>query len=75
MEDMHIARLRGCIVSAAARPEILANTRRAVTILLLSIFNMPSTEGCKAQLRFNVHGSNLLFGGPSVFARPNFVDM
>ena len=35
---------------------------------------VPGTEGRKAQLRFDGHGSNLLFGSPSFFATPNFAD-
>ena len=35
---------------------------------------MPGTEGRKTKLRFDGHGSNLLFGGPSFFVTPNFAD-
>ena len=42
--------------------------------MLLSTSEVPGTEGRKTKLRFDGHGSNLLFGGPSFFATPNFAD-
>ena len=53
---------------------MLANVKTALRTLLLSTSDVPGTEGRKAQLHFDGHGNNLLFGAPSFFATPNFAD-
>ena len=63
MEAMNIAGPKESIVSACARPEMPAKVKTALRTLLLSTSEVPGTEGRKAQLRFNGHGNNLLFGG------------
>lgn len=74
MEAMHIAGPKESISSAAARPDMPAKVKSALRTLLLSTSDVPGTEGRKAQLRFNGHGNNLFFGGPSFFVTPNFAD-
>jgi len=73
-EAMQIAGPKESIGSACVRPDMPANVKTALRTLLLSTSDVPGTEGRKAQLRFNGHGNNLLFGAPSFFATPNFAD-
>jgi hypothetical protein len=74
MEAMNFGGPKESIVSACARPEMPAKVKTALRTLFLSTSEVPGTEGRKAQLRFDGHGNNLLFGGPSFFAMPNFAD-
>ncbi len=72
---MNTAGPKESFVSACARPEMLSNVETALRTLLLSTSEVPGTEGRKVQLRFSGDGANLLFGGPSFFATPNFADV
>ena len=74
MEAMNIAGPKETIGLACANPMMPAPVKTALRSLLLSTSDVPGTEGRKAKLRFDGHGSNLLFGGPSFFATPNFAD-
>ena len=74
MEAMNIAGPKESIGSACANPMMPATVKTALRTLLLSTSEVPGTEGRKGKLRFDGHGSNLLFGGPSFFATPNFAD-
>lgn len=74
MEAMKIAGPKENIGSACARPGMPAKIKTALRTLLLSTSDVPGTDGRKATLRFQGHGNDLLFGGPSFFATPNFVD-
>ena len=74
MEAMKIVGPKETIVSAASRAEMPAKVKSALRALLLSTSDVPGTEGRKTKLRFDGHGNNLLFGGPSFFATPNFAD-
>ena len=48
--------------------------KTALRTLLLSMADVPGTEGRKKRLRFNGHAGNILFGPPSFFNTPNFAD-
>ena len=74
MEAMNIAGPTATIGQACANPMLPATVKTALRTLLLSTSEVPGTEGRKGKLRFDGHGSNLLFGGPSFFATPNFAD-
>ncbi len=75
MEAMNTAGPKESIVSACARPEILAKVKTDLRTLLLSICGVPGTDWRKAELRCNGRGNNLFFDGPGFFAIPNFADM
>ena len=74
MEAMNIGGPKETLGLACANPMMPATVKTALRSLLLSTSDVPGTEGRKAKLRFDGHGSNLLFGGPSFFATPNFAD-
>ena len=74
MEAMNIAGPTATIGQACANPMLPATVKTALRTLLLSTSEVPGTEGRKGKLRFDGHGNNLLFGGPSFFATPNFAD-
>ena len=74
MEAMNIAGPKETIGQACANPMMPAKVKTALRTLLLSTSEVPGTEGRKGKLRFDGHGNNLLFGGPSFFATPNFAD-
>ena len=74
MEAMNIAGPKDSIGSASARPEMPAKVKTALRTFLLSTSDVPGPEGRKTKLRFDGHGNNLLFGGPSFFVTPNFAD-
>ena len=74
MEAMNIAGPKATIGTACAHPEMPAKVKTALRTLLLSTSDVPGTEGRKTKLRFNGHGSNILFGAPSFFNTPNFAD-
>jgi hypothetical protein len=74
MDAMNIAGPKDSLGAACANPNMPAKVKTALRTLLLSTSDVPGTEGRKAQLRFNGHGNNLLFGSPSFFATPNFAD-
>ena len=74
MIAMGIVGPRESITSACARPDMPPKVKTAMKTLLLSMSDVPGTEGRKTQLRFNGHGNNLMFGASSYFVTPNFAD-
>ena len=74
MEAVNIAGPKESIGQACANPKMPAKVKTALRTLLLSTADVPGTEGRKGKLRFDGHSCNLLFGGPSFFATPNFAD-
>ncbi len=67
MKAMNIAGPKDGIVAACTNPEMPAKVKTALRTLLLSTSDAPGTEGQKTQLRFDCHGSNLLFGGQLLY--------
>jgi len=74
MEALNIAGPKESMSSALSRPDMPAKIKTALRTLLLSMSDVPGTEGHKRKLRFNGHANNILWGPPSFFATPNFAD-